>query len=153
MTECLQYEDLQIEDDLPTEDDQQTEDDRQTNDLQDRLPLFSPDVSGRASKNAAVARCCAAFNRAFLATLAGDLDNEISARADGNEAYRKALPPLHGDCNIRNFIACVAHGVLINVISDSDAHRVLYAARIAHSMSPKKSEPKKSAPRAVQPGI
>jgi hypothetical protein len=129
MTECLQNEDLQT--------DLETGDDQQTDDLEDQQSVFSPDVSGRSAENAAVAACCQAFTRAFLATLAGNLDNEICARLDGAEAYRKALPPLHGNRNIRDFVACIAHGVLINVIPISCATKLLYAAQVAHSMGRK----------------
>jgi hypothetical protein len=137
MTECLQNEDLQTQHDVQTDEEVQSGDDQQTEDLEDQLPLFSPDVSGRAADNPAVAACCHAFTRAFLATLDGDLRNEISARADGGDAYRRALPPLHGNPNIRDFVACIAHGVLINVLSDHAAGRLLYAAQVAHSMARK----------------
>jgi hypothetical protein len=43
------------------------------------------------------------------------------------------MPPLSGDENIRDFIACTAHGMLIDAISGTDAARLLYAAQVAHT--------------------
>jgi hypothetical protein len=137
MIECLINEDPQIQPDLQADQDVETEDGPQTGDLEIQLQYFSPDVSGKAAGNAAVAACCQAFTRAFLATLDGNLNNEISARADGADAYRRALPPLNGNRNIRNFVACIAHGILINVLSNNAAGRLLYAAQVAHTMARK----------------
>ena len=43
------------------------------------------------------------------------------------------MPPLSGHENICDFIACVAHGILIEAISGSDGARLLYAAQVAHT--------------------
>jgi hypothetical protein len=57
----------------------------------------------------------------------------IFASLQGAEAYRKVLPPLSGHQNICDFIACVAHGMLIEAISGADGSRLLYAAQVANS--------------------
>jgi hypothetical protein len=41
------------------------------------------------------------------------------------------LPPLSGFENIRDFIACVAHAMLIGAIMDNLGTKLLYAAQIA----------------------
>lgn len=41
-------------------------------------------------------------------------------------------PPLSGADNIRDFIACVAHGMLIAAIEGPAGARLLYAAQVAH---------------------
>jgi hypothetical protein len=41
------------------------------------------------------------------------------------------MPSLSGPDNIRDFIACVAHGMLIGAIRDTDGARLLYAAQVA----------------------
>jgi hypothetical protein len=101
-------------------------------DQPDINPLFSSDVSGQAAENPAVARCCQAFTNAFEAILARDPTDEVFARFKAEQAYRKAIPPLVGANNIRDFIACTAYGLLIGAIQSADAARLLYAAQIAH---------------------
>ena len=74
------------------------------------------------------------------------------ARLIGYSAYRSAMPPLTGPENIRDFIACTAHGMLIEAIDGPDAARLLYAAQIAngtlrHTRTSAKSVP--TSPRGV----
>jgi hypothetical protein len=57
----------------------------------------------------------------------------VVSRVAGHKAFQKSLPPLTGPENIQNFIACVAHGMLIGAILGSDAARLLYAAQVAMS--------------------
>ena len=47
------------------------------------------------------------------------------------DAYREAMPPLTGAENIRNFIACVGHGLLLHVITEKESTKLLYAAQTA----------------------
>jgi len=54
---------------------------------------------------------------------------KYDASKAAHDAYRNALPPLSGVENIRDFIACVAHGMLIDSIRDCVAARLLYAAK------------------------
>ncbi len=42
------------------------------------------------------------------------------------------MPPLSGEQNIRDFIACAAHGMLIDAIDPPVGARLLYAAQVAH---------------------
>jgi hypothetical protein len=48
-------------------------------------------------------------------------------------AFRKAIPQLSGQENIRDFIACVAYGMLIKAIPGAEGARLLYAAQVANS--------------------
>ena len=55
----------------------------------------------------------------------------IISRVAAHKAFQKSLPPLTGLENIQNFIACVAHGMLIGAILSRDGARLLYAAQVA----------------------
>jgi hypothetical protein len=94
------------------------------------IPAADNLVNGSAIENLGVIRCCGAAHRAFLAAVAEGKPNEI-AEAEGAEAYRRAMPPLDSDENIRNFISCVAHAMLIRIIDPAEAPRLLYAAQCA----------------------
>ena len=94
------------------------------------IPAADNLVNGSAIENLGVIRCCGAAHRAFLAALAGGKPNE-TAQSEGAEAYRRAMPPLDSDENIRNFISCVAHAMLIRIIDPTEAPRLLYAAQCA----------------------
>jgi len=59
----------------------------------------------------------------------------ISAWLRGNEAYRNAMPPLNTPDNIRDFVACLTHGMIINAIVDPFSARLLNAAKLAQSVS------------------
>jgi len=90
--------------------------------------------------NPAVRRCCDVMERAcrdVLRTAEEEDDDrgdvEYLARRAPREAYCKAMPPLAGADNICDFIACVAHGMLVGAISGSESTRLLYAAQIATS--------------------
>jgi hypothetical protein len=101
-----------------------------------------------ATCNNAVARCCAAFIETFRAVFAaGDPNEPNSARFEAGKAavtaYSAALPPLTGASNIRDFIACVAHGMLLEILDDRAGTKLLYAAQVAGSFmeKPAKAEP------------
>ena len=93
----------------------------------DTIPTQSSDP---ALANPAVARCCAAgaaARRAAIAQKQSRYDCTVATR----EAYRnKVMPPLCGVDSIRDFVACVAHGSLLGVFSDSESTKLLYAAQV-----------------------
>jgi hypothetical protein len=87
---------------------------------------------------AAIAHCREAWQLAF------DDYMQKNARKDGclahsrasNQAglaYRNVMPPLVGYGNIRDFIACLACGILIGAITADSSGQLLYAAQIALS--------------------
>jgi hypothetical protein len=102
--------------------------------------------SNSNASNAAVLRCCQARDRAMYAVRAQNLDRfEIKQR--GGDAYRDALPHLSGYENIRDFIACVSHGMITEDIRRMDGPGLLYAAQVAISalrLAPKDPKEKKS---------
>lgn len=83
------------------------------------------------SANPAVAHCCQVYNEAMQAARAQG-ESQYGSTQAGERAYRHAMPPLSGPDNIRDFIACVAHGMLLDAIKGSDGARLLYAAQIAY---------------------
>jgi hypothetical protein len=110
------------------------------------IPLPALDPSPQHSK-AAIKRCCAAWRRAYNESLKGTphrSGDKIIAEFDAKPAYCQALPPLAGRENIRDFIACVAHGVLLDAIPERRVNHLLYAAQVALSALNNGPKPKKS---------
>jgi hypothetical protein len=93
-----------------------------------------------ASINPAVARCCQAWARAHDAAAA---NGKSYPDHEARKAYRRALPPLSGPDNIRDFIACTAHAILIGAIESNDGARLLYAAQVARGALPAQPAAKK----------
>jgi hypothetical protein len=97
-------------------------------------------------KNAAIAHCCEAWKRRYKAEKANDEDDVFAAHY-ADESYRDALPALTDYEGIRDFIACVAHGMLIEAIQYKYGTQLLYAAQVALStlryQSQNAQEPKK----------
>jgi hypothetical protein len=83
------------------------------------------------SANPSVAHCCQAYNDAMQAARAQG-ESQYGSTQAAERAYRNAMPPLSGADNIRDFIACVAHGMLLEAIKGSDSARLLYATQIAY---------------------
>jgi biopolymer transport protein ExbB len=86
-----------------------------------------------------IARCLKARNKARSEAIARSQPRYTVDEA-GAKAYRNAMPPLLGAENIRDFIACVAHGMLIGVIENKDATKLLYAAQVAFSAQNRSGE-------------
>ena len=81
-------------------------------------------------ENPAIARCLRARSRAYKeAREKNKSDYEASVEAD--RAYCVVMPRLSGYDNIRDFIACVTHGMLIHVIDWNHSTKLLYAAQVA----------------------
>ena len=96
----------------------------------DTNPSRCTDTSIPAAANPAIARCIQAYTDALQAYLRKN-DNSFIAERIAKAAFRSAMPPLLGADNIRDFIACVAHGMLIGVIENKGATKLLYAAQVA----------------------
>lgn len=94
------------------------------------IPAAELIVYGSAIENPGVIRCCGAAHRAFLAAVAEGKPDE-AAHSEGVQAYRRAMPPLDSDDNIRNFISCVAHAMLLRILDPAETPRLLYAAQCA----------------------
>jgi hypothetical protein len=81
-------------------------------------------------QNPAIERCCLAEMRSRRDSRLKRIDTvEAEIRAD--EAYRKALPELVGYENIRDFIACVTHGMANCSITALQGTKLLSGARLA----------------------
>jgi hypothetical protein len=89
-----------------------------------------PSTSVPAAANPAIAYCIQAYAEALQAALD---DEQTPCRAEnaGKAAYRSAMPPLSGSRNIRDFVACVAHAMAIDIMRGEEAARLLYAAQVA----------------------
>jgi hypothetical protein len=81
----------------------------------------------------AVHRCSDAWNNSFKSE-AMKREPYGPALRGARMAYVKAMPPLIGFDNIRDYVACVAQGVVLGAISESQASRLLYAAQVAQGM-------------------
>jgi len=98
----------------------------------------SPD---RPSDNPSVARCIRAGRRAYqkkLNELNQNQDDESDEGEIKYEAWRtarlyylRAMPPLVGSDNIRDFLACVTYASAAEIIRPDDANHYLAAAKIA----------------------
>jgi len=103
--------------------------------MTNRPPTSPAEPDHAASENPAVARCCDALDRVRAQSESG-VRGLIYSHSDCAIAYRRAMPSLSGLDNIRDFIACAAHGMLIGAISATDGARLLYAAQVARGALP-----------------
>jgi len=94
----------------------------------------------------AIDRCCKAWYAAFQKAQAAGT-NPVSVRLRANEAYRFAMPPLNSVQNIKDFMACVVHGIMVGAIVDERGNRWIQAARVAAEMYRKAPQNRGSSPR------
>jgi hypothetical protein len=97
---------------------------------------------------AAIKRCCAAWQRAYDEYLKNpecEEGDEVFATHDANSAYCEAMPTLGDYQKIRDFIACAAHGILVDAIPQNRANQILYAAQVALAALQSEPKPRKSA--------
>jgi hypothetical protein len=90
-----------------------------------------PDPNIPSSENPSVLRCTLAYNATFQSAIESGKSNYTATQL-AEKAFRRALPPLSGQQNITDFIACIAQGMLMEAISGTDGARLLYAAQVAH---------------------
>ena len=95
-------------------------------------------------ENPAIIRCMSAWKLTYQRELAKGQSDYTSTRNAGL-AYRRAMPPLSGQENIRDFVACVAYGLLIEAINDRTGPKLLYAAQVAYITNRSQSAPPKTA--------
>lgn len=96
-----------------------------------------------AIANPAVARCLKAWARANKAERAKG-KNKSDASYEANRAYLNAMPPLSGNENIRDFIACVTYAMIDTIILADEGTKLLYAAQVAHTITRSQSTPPKT---------
>jgi hypothetical protein len=98
------------------------------------------DKTAPVSSNLAVVRCCEAYVLAYKDAKKQER-SDYGASLFAAKAFRAAMPSLSGSDNIRNFIACVAHGMLLGAIEGPDGARLLYAAQVAHTTTVRTQSP------------
>jgi hypothetical protein len=94
------------------------------------------------SPAAAIAQCRDAWKRAYDAYIQKNARKdgglvEANAKEEAAAAFRTAMPELATWCGIRDFIACVAYGILIDAIPSERTGQLLYAAQTAVSLLPR----------------
>lgn len=85
--------------------------------------------------NLAVEICCGNYSRLVEEKTSEDSSAEAIAKV-GRAGYCGVLPRLNDGESIRDFIACVVHGMAIGVIPSTEGTRLLYGAQVAHSALP-----------------
>lgn len=83
-----------------------------------------------AFRNRAVERCCEAWRIVFKDERAKGTPG-VACYLRANEAYRYAMPPLTTAKNIRDYIACCAHGMMARTIDMIVAPHLIASARVA----------------------
>jgi len=100
------------------------------------------EVDQTAATAAAIARCQAAYDqtRAAFARVHGpETYDTYPAKKPARIAYRDAMPQLSNRENIRAFVGCIAHAILIEAIREDTCARLLYAAQVALGTLPHQS--------------
>jgi hypothetical protein len=92
-----------------------------------------PRADGPSAANPSIAGCLKAYSEALQIAVNQGADNRDACKA-AEKAYRETMPPLCGQNNIRDFIACVSHAMLIYAIDTSEGTKLLYAAQIAYGV-------------------
>ncbi len=100
-------------------------------------------------ENAAVLRCVSAYEDAYRAAMA-QRKGEGLASFQAAKAYCKAIPPLTGITNIRNYIACVAHGMLTDIVLSDQGSRLLYAAQVAYGAQKRRPPKRSKSPQTIE---
>ena len=118
--------------------------------------LQTPETDPSGPTEAAIARCHAVYDqtRAAFASVHGpETYDTYPAKKVVRVAYREAMPELSSRENIRAFIGCIAHAILIEAIREDTSARLLYAAQVALSSLPHESHHSMSLTTATKPTI
>ena len=83
-------------------------------------------------RNPVVQRCCEARNR-VLADCKGLAISDYTASCMGSEAFVAAMPDLTTIQEIKDYAACIAHGVVIGAVDGKQAPKLLSAAKLVLS--------------------
>jgi cobalamin biosynthesis protein CobT len=85
------------------------------------------------ARNSAASRCIRAWNRAYHRKLdqLGKNTDDYRAQSAGKEAFLRQLPPLAGFKNVRDFVACIAYGEAVDILSHSEVRNFLESAQVA----------------------
>jgi hypothetical protein len=111
--------------------------------LQNSPAGFLPPIDRSGSTAyAALTRCRDAWLQAYAERMnkKGRESRSVAifrAERDAAVAFRSAMPQLADYSGIRDFIACIAYGVLIDAIPPERCTQLLYAAQVATSLLPR----------------
>jgi len=90
-----------------------------------------------ATSNPAVAHCQRVWLSVHEAAMKRQKYKDV-AGMEAAQAYRRAMPPLSGYQNVCDFIACVGFGMLMGIIPETSAGKLLYAAQVTLSSASKR---------------
>jgi hypothetical protein len=121
-----------------------------TTEIESRLKEELDKMTVAAYENPAVARCARAW-MLFNCEVRLKGDSDASARSRAAQAYRVSMPPLTGSRNVRDFIACATHGMLLGALDLNEGAKLLHAAHVAHAARHAKSKTKKAVQKPVSP--
>jgi len=93
---------------------------------------MQPSAQNVSTGNLAVARCAEIYERSYKSQIVKG-EHKVFAAEAASRLYRAAMPAPIGRDGIRDFVACVAYGVLIRAIDAKDSKVLLYAAQVAQS--------------------
>jgi hypothetical protein len=80
--------------------------------------------------NPSLDRCIEVWNRAYK-TARLDRKHHVTSTQEAGRAFRAVMPQLEGYENIRDFIACIAQGVILEAITPEESSKLLQAAQVA----------------------
>lgn len=98
----------------------------------------------------AVLECWTAYQQKY-AIECGKGAREDDAYLDAKMAYRMAIPCLTDKASMRDFVACVTHGLVLGLIPNEDVGKLLYAANVAAGMLQNEQKAESSAPSQAEP--
>ena len=90
--------------------------------------------------NAAVQNCLSAYHQMYAEERAKS-PSHLGALKKATSAYAESMPYLTSHANIRGFIACVAHAMLLDIFQPEHGAKLLYAAQIALGAVPREARP------------
>jgi hypothetical protein len=90
----------------------------------------------------AVEVCCGSYISTIQPLREKNIAEDKVSRV-GQIAYCSVLPRLSDSESIRDFIACVVHGMAVGAIPSTEGTRLLYGAQVAHSALPSPKRHKK----------
>jgi hypothetical protein len=106
----------------------------------------TPPPAAGPAQHAAVQHGLAAYHRTFT-SIDG---SRVRAHEAASDAYKAALPFLSSRASIRDFIACVAHGMALKVFWNDEGPKMIAAAKAAIAALPREIAP--IHPHAVNQG-
>jgi hypothetical protein len=115
------------------------------------LALTEAPVQPKApTRNPAVEHCCQARQAAIEQAVTLGLEKH-KVKDAGEDAYLKAMPNFLDYESIRDFIACVAYGMINGAIHPIEAPKYFYAAQVATGALRSAPKRPKSAEAPVNP--